>query len=255
VWWDGGVLGEVLERLFGDDRAVAVHAVVDEVRDAVLADEAMKRAMAKAPAMRDFPLAVRLSTVPGLVTGLKYRRRPPGPAGPTGRSQLELWLDARGRVRLERRWEVDGASERLVTLTAVNEGLRGWTDLDRSHDLIRDVPLRPGGRWPAPMAGDAECVFRPAQIRKIAGALVLTEVGDAVVAGRAVVEVVARERDGRLWPHWLPPGADEYLLAFDVEHGHLLRTAARSGGREFGIREVVSVAYGDDIPATIFAGP
>jgi hypothetical protein len=33
------VLGEVLERLFGDDRAVAVHAVVDEVRDAVLADE------------------------------------------------------------------------------------------------------------------------------------------------------------------------------------------------------------------------
>jgi len=255
VWWDGGVLGEVLERLFGDDRAVAVHAVVDEVRDPVLADEAMKRAMAKSPAMRDFPLAVRLSTVPALVMGLKYRRRSPGPAGPTGRSQLELWLDARGRVRLERRWEVDGASERLVTLTAIGERLRGWTDHDRSHDLVRGTPLRPGGRWPAPMAGDAECVFLPAQVRKIVGALVLTEVGDAVVAGRAVVDVVARERDGRLWPHWLPPGADDYLLAFDLEHGHLLRTAARSGGREFGIREVVSVAYGDDIPAAVFAGP
>jgi hypothetical protein len=104
------------------------------------------------------------------------------------------------------------------------------------------------------MAGDAECLFRPAQIRETVRALVLTEVGDAVVAGRAVVEVVARERDGGRW-HWLPPGADEYLLAFDVEHGHLLRTAARSGGRDFGIREVVSVPYGDDIPAAVFAGP
>jgi hypothetical protein len=85
-----------------------------------------------------------------------------------------------------------GESERLVTLTAVNEALRGWTDHDRSHDLVRGTPLRPG-------------------------------VG--------------------------------YLLAFDVEHGHLLRTAARSGGRGFGIREVVSVAHGDDIPAAVFAGP
>jgi hypothetical protein len=77
-----------------------------------------------------------------------------------------------------------------------------------------------------------------------------------VVANRAVIEVDARPRTSHgLWPHWLPAGADEYGLAFDAKHGHLLRIEGRSASHAFEVIEITAISYPHDIPTHLFDDP
>lgn len=163
------------------------------------------------------------------------RGRPDAPEGPTGSSMLEVWRDETGRTRLERRWDSAVGAERLVTVVRRTDKPWSLKSNATSHDMRLNRSLRSGGCWPAPSENDADRLFEPSLLREVIAAVELAPAGESAVAGRAVLEVVAKPRSGGPSPppHLLPFGADDYALAFDVEHGHLLRIAGRSSAVVF----------------------
>lgn len=255
-------LGDVLERLFArPDGSVSLHATIREWRDVERAEQVAEAMTSQLPAMKTFSPLVRLTALPARVAvGFKLRGRPDEPEGPTGSSMLEVWRDTAGRTRLERRWDSVVGPQRLVTL--VLPTVNPWTlkSNDTSYDMGRNRSLRVGGRWPAPSEIDADRLFEPSLLREAIAALELAPAGETAMASRAVLEVVAKLRSGgqpspRPWPHWMPFGADGYFLAFDVEHGHLLRIAGRSGKGVFESTEVVTIEYGLDLPEELLNQP
>jgi hypothetical protein len=118
--------------------------------------------------------------------------------------------------------------------------------------MTRDRWLRHPRGW-APDSNDLERLFWPPQLRSIVSCLSLDELGGGSIAERPVVRVRARPRpEAILWPQWLPVGADEYLLAFDVEWGSLLFFEGRRRGQVLGSVEVTSVTFGEPIDDGIF---
>jgi len=69
-----------------------------------------------------------------------------------------------------------------------------------------------------------------------------------------ILRAKARPRGAHdhLWPHWLPHGADEYRLVFDLEWGHLLSFAGFVDGQELERSEVIEIAYGETFDDALF---
>ena len=98
------------------------------------------------------------------------------------------------------------------------------------------------------MDGTVACTFDP---RIVIDELFVTRVlGRAEHAGRAAVRILAMDAHG---PNSLLGwGADDYELLVDAERGVLLRSAARTGGKEFQVTEVLEVAFDEEISEDIF---
>jgi hypothetical protein len=59
--------------------------------------------------------------------------------------------------------------------------------------------------------------------------------------------------NARLWPHWLPYGADEYEFHADAERAVLLFIAARFKGEVYDVSAVVEVAFDEPLDDGLFA--
>ena len=81
-----------------------------------------------------------------------------------------------------------------------------------------------------------------------------TLLGPATQAGRAGIRLLARGREEEDRPRLTPlmPGADEYELVLDAERGLVLRMSARLDGREFRRKEVVEIAFDEELADETF---
>jgi hypothetical protein len=99
---------------------------------------------------------------------------------------------------------------------------------------------------------DIERHFDNGRIREILNALTLEELGVASTAGRKCVRIRAIPSAGRLWPHWVPHGADEYELHADPEQATVLKLIARYKGVEFEDIEVTNVTFDEPLEDALF---
>jgi hypothetical protein len=245
-------LGDVLELIFArPDPAVSVHAVVHEQRDREVADRVGEQFMKDQPGLRSVPKIVWLMSVPALAAAtwkslVEKVRRPRSLAEPARDSELTVWLDASGRARLERTWQTPGGRQRLTAVVAT-----GFPPGGRGKRLFEPEWSGPRGqtaRWPAPSANDVERLFSHGLLREIVACLELETLREDEVAGRPVVVVqAARRRPDRLWPHWLPFGAEKYELNFDREFGSLLAFRAYADGCVYESVAVTEITFGAPI--------
>jgi hypothetical protein len=247
------LLGAVFECLFTpDDSAVpTVYAIATERRDERAAEDATSEAL-KELGIEPIPLVVRASTIPARLYGrFKYRGGSDTPPGPTDESTLNFWFEPPRRGRIDRIWRHDGVSEHLA---CVATGFRATgAEHSKTYDFKRACWLRRPWGW-APADNDLVRLFWPPQLRQIVVGLSFDHPQEDMVAGRRVVRVRARERpEEHLWPQWLIWGADEYVLAFDLQFGHLLVVEGYRRDRLLGSVEVTSVEYGGTIDETTFA--
>src|SRR5262249_32706690 len=140
------------------------------------------------------------------------------PSGPEEAS-LSVWIALPDRIRVERERRNHGQVEAF--LTVVN-GAEWW---DRDHEGHVETPG--DSRRSRPSLSDVECHFDRARLRAIFEALALEGIGTIRTAGCDCIQVRAVPRPGdRLWPHWLPYGADEYEFHAEPQRGVLLSIIA-----------------------------
>jgi hypothetical protein len=242
-------LGEVLEVIFArPDAAVAMHAVVHERRDPAVARRAYKHSAKQLPDSAS-PTWIRVMTAPLLaLEGLgriaeKVRREP---QEPVSESELAIWLDASGRVRLERTWSSPEGAEQVATVVTTMGDELGLREAWR---IRRD----PQARY-QPTAIDARRLFDRELLRETVSCLVLEAPHEGEVAGRQVVLVdgVLRQPYWR-WPHALPFGAERYELAFDCEFGSLLAFRARAEDSVYEEVAVTEITYGGPVDQHLLA--
>jgi hypothetical protein len=144
----------------------------------------------------------------------------------------------------------DGESVR--SYLAIVDGDRSWVRDDRGRvEESRDEVQKIGRAVASETAVDRH--FSHASLREFFVSLALETVGEIRVAGHECVRLRARIRPGgRLWPHWLPAGADEY--GFDVlpARGVVLAIEARRGGAVFEVNEVTAVAFDEPLDDSLF---
>jgi outer membrane lipoprotein-sorting protein len=158
------------------------------------------------------------------------------PAPTTTEEIVRVWFEKPSR----RREEVEGPSPR-VSLT---DGEKSWSYMPEwgavEHEAVGDEG-----------SGEGLFLFSPA---RLLAAVEFEALDETQFAGRRVIRVRARPRDGR--HHELhfghAPGADEYELLVDAERGVLLRVAAYLDGDEFAITEVKEIAFDEELDPQIF---
>jgi hypothetical protein len=133
-------------------------------------------------------------------------------------------------------------------LTIVN-GKNGWEVDDQGHVEIYNADE---GRTPS--LSDIDRHFNRAMLRQFFVSLDLQEVGGVRAADRDCVRLRAVPRADRpgLWPHWLPPGADEYEFHADPARGVVLAIIARYAGNVFAINDVTEVTFDEKIDESLF---
>lgn len=135
-----------------------------------------------------------------------------------------------------------------TSLIVVN-GEQWW---QRNHNgLVKTNDA--GNSRPAPDQIDLDRHFSVSMLREFFVSLDLEQVGSVSTAGRSCVRLRATLREGaRLWPHWLPHGADEYELHADLERGVLLYIGGRSAGKLFETCEVTEIAFDEMLDEALF---
>src|SRR5207247_11038865 len=95
--------------------------------------------------------------------------------------------------------------------------------------------------------------FDHATLRQFFESLALEATGSVQRAGRECIRVRAVLHPGsRVWPHWLPCGADEYEFHADPEQGVLLTIIGRYRGEVFEVHEVTDVACDEPLDIGLF---
>lgn len=226
-----GRLGDFLEAVYGPaDRFRTVRAVLHE--------------------WKDWDLAERASGGRYPVSG---RRK--AAAAPAGRRLSEadarVWLDGPTRVRVERAYRATGRAEQS-SLTVV-AGDRWWKRDHQGHVEVGEPSPEPDRRRCGPGLSDVERHFSRPDLREYFVGLDLTAVGPVRTAGRDGLHVRATPRPGgRLWPHWLPCGADEYEFHVDPGRAALLFIAGKYRGEVFETHEVRDVAFDEPLDPGLF---
>jgi hypothetical protein len=219
-----GCLGELLEVVCGPDRPPAsIRATIRQWANLDLGAQAAAAGSPMGP----------------------HKPRPAGAAPRTAELTLSVWACPPSRLRIERSVTVRGVTQTHLTVVG---GDRWWHCDPQGHVEIGEQ----GGRG-APLRSDYERHFDPAHLRQFLGDLVLQERGTVHVAGRVCVHVHAVPRPGnRIWPHWLPKGADEYEFHADPERAAVLAILARYRGEVFSADEVTEVAFGEVLDPGLF---
>lgn len=158
-------------------------------------------------------------------------------------SSLSFWIKLPDRYRIEKTETSKGRTER--SLIVVN-GQQQW-NVDQQGQVETSKPV--GG-----MDTDIARHFDHASLREYFVGLALQPMGAIETTGRRCVRLRAVPRPGgRLWPHWLPSGADEYEFHADIKRGALLYIAGRYKGEVFELDEVSDVAFDEPIADELFS--
>lgn len=159
-------------------------------------------------------------------------------------SILRVWVEGRTRVREEREAQT---GEPMGAELAVRDGAHWWS-YDRYSGATSNLEQSEVGSG---IGEELEHLLDPSRLLPWADFQLL---GQALVAGRPALRLLARERRGvETWP---PPGlahgADEHELCVDAERGVLLRTVTRVGGKDMQLRELLEVGFDEGFPPETF---
>jgi len=214
-------MGQFLETLYGSGEPFcAVRAVIRTFRDRALAESA--------DGGNRSPIG-RRNAAPPVEHGVDE-------------AKLSIWLRCPGRYRIERdRRSADRAEHGIVIANDATQ----W-EIDSQGRVETSQPR--GG-----IDTDIARHFDLGLLREFFVGLALEQRGMVETAGRYCVclRAVLRPK-GRLWPHWLPSGADEYELHADIERGALLYIAGISRGKVFEVNEVSGVAFDEALDDRLF---
>jgi hypothetical protein len=219
-----GRLGDFLEAVYGaSERFNTIRASIKQWRNRDLADTARGDNW----------------------TVMGRRKATPHSPSPLERANISIWIALPGRVRIEKERRRGGMVE--TSLTVVN-GSEWW---ERDHE--GHVEAANGTHRSRPSLIDVERHFDHASLRKFFVALNLECTGTAQTACHDCIRVRATLRpDSRLWPHWLPKGADKYEFHAEPEHGVLLSIIARYAGRAFEFSQVTQVNFDEPLDEALF---
>ena len=169
-------------------------------------------------------------------------------ANSQSRVSIAIKLPHQFRIEL-----LDGSDTTNEDALLVANEERWWTR--NQNGIVESGLTRPSKDRPHRVPGltTIERHFIRGSLREYFVALDLAQIGTLEYAGRPCVRIRAVPRsDGRLWPHWLPYGADEYELYGDLEHGTLLSIAGIFQSEVFSVLEVNQVAYDESIDDGLF---
>jgi hypothetical protein len=219
-----GRLGDFLEAVYGaTERFTSVRATINHWCNQDLADNARggnRTLMGRRKAKSDSP-------------------------SPSTEDSLAVWMALPGRMRVERERRNGGQVE--TKLTVVN-GEAWWVRDHEGH-----VETHEGSHRSSPGLSDMKQHFDPASLREYFVALALEDQGTVQTAGRDCLQLRAALRPTcRLWPHWLPCGADEYEFHAEPERGVLLSILARYGGQVFETSQVTEVVFDEPLDDALF---
>ena len=158
---------------------------------------------------------------------------------------LSVWIARPDCLRIESETSKRGKLRRELSVVS---GQRTWVRDHEGH-----VESSSGGRHPVRDACSIERHFDRGRIRAFVAGLAWESQGEVETAGQHCVRVRAIPLpDGRLWPHWIPRGADEYEFHCDPRHAAILTIIARSQGTVFETNEVTSVEFDSDLRDELF---
>lgn len=217
-------LGDILEVVYGpSDKFQTVRATIRHWRNKTLARRA---ALGRAP--------------------FGKLKTPAEASQVNDESFFSVWIRLPDRFRIESR---DQNSRRPLEIL---NGDRSWTCDDQGH-----VNVDAGGaskkRRGAPGATCTDRHFSRASLREFFVGLSLEAVGEVRTAGYDCLRLQARVRDsGRLWPHWLPCGADEYEFQVEPVRGVVLAILGRNNGEVFETNEVTEAVFDEPLDESLF---
>jgi hypothetical protein len=178
-------------------------------------------------------------------TAMGRRKAPSDPPSPPMEDRLAVWMAQPGRMRVERERRYGDQIE--TKLTVVN-GAAWWVRDHEGH-----VETDKGSRRSSPSLSDIKQHFDLASLREFFVALALEDQGTVHTAGRDCLQVRAVLRPAcRIWPHWLPCGADEYEFHADPERGVLLSILGRYRGQVFETSQVTEVVFDEPLDDALF---
>ena len=218
-------LGDYLESLYSrpDEMPVPIEASINEWQDQKIADEATgnRKSIGK-------PAASAEQKLPGL----------------SFTSNATIRLPKYAHVETERH----GHDEKQKTLLVMNPYQWHFEKDDGSVVTDDSGPER------CPYNNDVCKHFDGAFIRKIFNSLRLEELGEISFLDRACVRFRGTLRTGdRLWPHWLPKGADFYEFVGEISTGYLFSLASFSNEKLFEKQEVTKIKELEKLDNSMFA--
>ena len=165
-----------------------------------------------------------------------------GSGPPTWQTATRAWVDRTGdRSRVETSGD---HGDRLTICT----GYLWWAYSPESGSISNETELEVGGGG----GGDFDWMLEPSSLLP---ALDFTPMGTTEVAGRQALDVLAVPRPpdphGGFAAHFAH-GADDIVLAVDVERGVVLRAEARLGGELFARFEITDLAFDEDLSDDLF---
>jgi hypothetical protein len=222
------LLGDFLEAIYGPtDRFRSVRAVIEQCQDPAARGRALES---------EKPHFGRKKVGSGSKTNASPQK-----------TTLRVWLGGPNKVRIEETRQLNGVVQSSLTVVG---GDRWWERDHQGH--VEEGETEKETRRPGPNLTDIERHFFSASLREYCAGLALESLGTVRTANRDCVRVRAVPRpDGRLWPHWLGFGADEYELHADPERGVLLYVASKCLGELLEWNEVTEVFF-DEVLADEF---
>ncbi|MFO0949179.1 MAG: hypothetical protein U1D30_25255 [Planctomycetota bacterium] len=175
-------------------------------------------------------------------------KNPPPAASSEKQTNYSFWIRSPARWRLEPIEPQDGSSTFFISTDT-----RYWFR-NKSGEIETDERKEIRGS-PAPAPGGIELDrhFDGRQIREFLVSLKLEYLDNVTTADQQCARFRAIPRAGaRIWPHWLPHGADEYLMHGDLLRGTLLLIEGRKSGKAFERHEVMSLVYDGEIDESRF---
>jgi hypothetical protein len=214
-------LGDFLEIVYGPDGQFAtVRATIHQWSNRGVAENAGRRSV---------------------MGRRKFSTQPAHQVPAIDEAKISVWIKQPDRYRIVKDEKVKGQA--VQSLVIVN-GERQWK-MEQQGEVETSK---------ASEDTDVARHFDRESLREYFVALTLQQLGSVQTVGRNCVRLRAIPRPGaRLWPHWLPCGADEYEFHADLDRGVLLYIAGRYKDEIFEVNEVVQVAFDEPIDDTLFS--
>ncbi len=219
-----GMLGDFLEAVYGSAEPFhSVQATIRHWRDRYVAEQAYG----------------------GNRTVMGRRKSPSNEKQRIEQTNLSVWIVPPRKLRIEKERQYD---DRVETSLIVVNGQEWWRRDHEGH-----VEIASGHRDSSPGSTDVNRHFDRRSLREYFVPLNLEYIGKVRTAEHDCVRLRAVPRgDGRLWPHWLPFGAEEYEFHAEPRRGLLFSIIGLHGGKPFEVNEVTQAAFDQPLDDTLF---